>query len=165
MSLLFKQKRIGKYWEEFTIYKLRTMVEEAESMIDPEELICGKMKNDPRITKNGRKLRKFLIDEFPQFFNVLKGEMKIVGYRPQLSYECNKLPQDIKCSRFYQMPGVLPISYAFHNPWKEGPLLPEKYIEIERKYWREKEERPILTDMKYGAKILYNIMFRGYRGI
>lgn len=165
MSLIFRQKRVGKYWEEFTVYKIQTMVDGAESMIGPKDLICGKMKNDPRVTKNGRKLRKFFIDEFPQFFNVLKGEMKIVGYRPQPSHYYDKFPQDMQCSRFYHRPGILPIPYAFHDFNKEGPISLEKYIEVERKYWKEKEKRPILTDIKYGAKILCNIVFKGYRGL
>lgn len=91
--VLFKQIRNGKDTKEFEIYKFRTMHVDAEARL--EELtqfneIEGamfKMKNDPRVTKIGRFLRKTSIDEFPQLINVLKGEMTLVGPRPPLPKE------------------------------------------------------------------------------
>jgi len=93
----FKQKRIGKNGEDIYILKYRSMVENAEELLfkmmeeDPkikeEYLTNKKLKNDPRITKVGEFLRKTSLDEFPQFINVLKGEMSIVGPRPYLHRE------------------------------------------------------------------------------
>ena len=86
--ILFKQRRIGKKRKPFYIYKFRTMGVNAEKqkkdLMDQNELegAVFKMKNDPRVTRVGKILRKFSIDEFPQFFNVIKGEMSLVGTRP-----------------------------------------------------------------------------------
>jgi exopolysaccharide biosynthesis polyprenyl glycosylphosphotransferase len=86
--VLFKQCRIGKNNRQFCLYKFRTMVADADSM--KKELLkqsemsgpMFKMEDDPRITRVGKFLRKTSLDEFPQFVNVLKGEMSLVGTRP-----------------------------------------------------------------------------------
>lgn len=91
--VFFKQKRIGKDGKEFYMYKFRSMVTDAEERL--KELlkyneISGamfKMKEDPRITKIGRFIRKTSIDELPQLWNVLKGDMSLVGPRPPLPRE------------------------------------------------------------------------------
>ncbi len=86
--ILFRQKRCGLNGHPFTIYKFRTMVTDAEQRrqeLDAMNEMSGpvfKMKNDPRVTPIGRFLRKFSFDEFPQLFNVLRGEMSLVGPRP-----------------------------------------------------------------------------------
>ena len=85
---IFKQIRIGKNGRRFFIYKFRSMYSDAEErkkeMLKQNEMkgCMFKMKDDPRVTKIGRFLRKSSLDEFPQFFNVLKGEMSLVGTRP-----------------------------------------------------------------------------------
>ncbi|QFY75864.1 multidrug MFS transporter [Priestia megaterium] len=91
--VLFSQKRIGKDGKEFNMYKFRSMVTDAEAKL--QELLkhnetsgaMFKMKNNPRITKVGRFIRKTSIDELPQLFNVLKGDMSLVGPRPPLPRE------------------------------------------------------------------------------
>ena len=95
--IFFTQERIGKDGEPFKIYKYRTMVQGADKILerlmreDPaireEYTINKKLENDPRITKAGRFLREKSLDEFPQFINVLKGEMSTVGPRPYLPRE------------------------------------------------------------------------------
>ncbi|MGM0214814.1 sugar transferase [Enterococcus sp. AZ109] len=91
--VFFTQKRVGLNGESFTLYKLRTMSVGAEEQLGEllaQNEIQGpmfKMKNDPRITRIGRFLRKFSIDEFPQLINVVKGNMSIVGPRPALLHE------------------------------------------------------------------------------
>lgn len=91
--IIFSQDRIGKDGEVFRIYKLRSMVENAEELkkklIDENEMSgpMFKIKNDPRITKLGKFIRKTSIDELPQLFNVLKGDMSLVGPRPSLPSE------------------------------------------------------------------------------
>ncbi|MBI4649980.1 sugar transferase, partial [Candidatus Desantisbacteria bacterium] len=95
-KVFFKQERCGLNGRKYILYKFRTMVENAENKIN--ELYkfnemkgpVFKMKNDPRITKFGRFMRKFSIDEFPQLWNVFKGDMSIVGPRPPLPSEVNK---------------------------------------------------------------------------
>lgn len=78
-NIMFLQKRVGKNGKEFYIYKFRTMVTDAEKI--GKQITVGK---DSRITKVGAFLRKYKIDELPQLFNVLKGEMSLVGPRPEV---------------------------------------------------------------------------------
>ncbi|MGI8385435.1 sugar transferase [Robertmurraya sp. P23] len=91
--VLFKQVRVGKNGEEFYMYKFRSMVTDAEKQLENllkyNEVngLMFKMKDDPRVTKVGKFLRKTSLDEFPQLFNVLKGQMSLVGPRPALPRE------------------------------------------------------------------------------
>jgi lipopolysaccharide/colanic/teichoic acid biosynthesis glycosyltransferase len=87
--VFFRQERIGQGFRPFLIYKFRTMVEHASQkggMIT--------VANDPRVTRVGRVLRKTKIDELPQLFNVLKGDMSLVGPRPEVSQYVNRFPED-----------------------------------------------------------------------
>ncbi len=88
--VLFKQKRAGENGREFEILKFRTMVKDAEKFrsqvqrLDENGNLIHKNRNDPRVTRVGRFLRRFSLDEIPQFVNILKGEMSLVGPRPEL---------------------------------------------------------------------------------
>jgi len=84
--LIFKQERVGLHNEPFRMYKFRTMYVQTEE----EERKGWTHKDDPRITKIGRFLRKTSLDEFPQLFNVLKGDMSLVGTRPPTVDEWEK---------------------------------------------------------------------------
>ena len=98
--IFFRQSRIGRSGEMFKCYKFRTMVPDAEKVLldllerDPvaraEWQRDFKLKNDPRVTKIGAFLRKTSLDELPQLFNVLKGEMSLVGPRPIVQAELNR---------------------------------------------------------------------------
>ncbi len=94
--ILFKQVRMGKNGKSFYMYKFRSMVVDAEKRLPDivqHNEIAGpmfKMKDDPRITKIGKFIRKTSIDELPQFWNVLVGEMSLVGPRPPLPREVEK---------------------------------------------------------------------------
>lgn len=95
-SAIFPQKRIGLNGKEFKMYKFRSMVQDAEELkekLSKENEMSGpmfKMKNDPRVTKVGKFIRKTSIDELPQLLNILKGEMSLVGPRPSLPKEVAK---------------------------------------------------------------------------
>ena len=93
-SAFFKQKRVGLHGREFEMFKFRSMCVDAEAKLaalltqnDKTQGVTFKMKNDPRITRVGRLIRKTSIDELPQFINVLRGDMSIVGPRPPLPRE------------------------------------------------------------------------------
>ncbi len=94
--VFFKQVRVGKNGKRFIMYKFRSMVEGAEEMkndlrkLNELDGAIFKIKNDPRITPVGRFIRKFSLDELPQFINVLKGEMSLVGTRPPTPDEVSK---------------------------------------------------------------------------
>lgn len=96
-SILYSQDRIGKNGKIFRLHKFRTMVVNADEILDEllkknpdmarEYKLNKKLKNDPRITRFGKFLRKFSLDEFPQFINVFLGEMSLIGNRPYLPRE------------------------------------------------------------------------------
>ncbi len=97
--ILFKQERIGQFGKPFPFLKFRSMYANNDPKIHREfmkKVISGdvkkgsKMKDDPRITRVGRLLRRSSLDELPQFFSVLKGDMSLVGPRPPLPYECQE---------------------------------------------------------------------------
>ncbi len=93
--VIFRQDRCGLNGRRFTLYKFRSMVENAQELRPQlehlnEREVAFKIARDPRITPLGRWLRKFSIDEFPQFFNVLRGDMSIVGPRPPLPDEVDQ---------------------------------------------------------------------------
>jgi len=109
--VFFKQVRVGRDGEEFEVYKLRTMVIDAEAQLDNVRHLneakgpIFKIKDDPRITKVGGILRKTSIDELPQFINVLRGEMSIVGPRPALPSEVEQW-QPVLRNRLRVQPGI-----------------------------------------------------------
>lgn len=104
-SVFFKQVRMGKNSEEFVCYKFRSMRENGDEFLEsylvehPEEIqnyeIYHKYENDPRITKIGAFLRKTSLDELPQIFNVLKGEMSLIGPRPYMPNERQKIGDSV----------------------------------------------------------------------
>ena len=139
-SIFFKQRRIGKDGRTIVIYKFRTMVNGAEDLLkeilekDPnakyEYETTKKLKDDPRVTDAGKFLRKTSLDEFPQFINVLKGEMSLVGPRPYL-------PGEIKdMGRYYRsivmvkpgITGMWQVSGRSDLIFKERCILDEYYV-------------------------------------
>src|SRR5215207_456867 len=107
--VFFQQSRPGLGRRPFTMWKFRTMVPGAERQ---EAELCGagglffKPRNDARVTPVGRFLRKYSIDELPQFFNVLKGEMSLVGPRPVLWHELERFSSGEHLRRFEMKPGL-----------------------------------------------------------
>ena len=102
--VLFKQKRLGRDGDIFNILKFRTMIENAEK-IGPG---LSTFEGDPRVTRVGNILRKTSLDELPQLFNVLKGDMSIVGPRPPVPYHPRKYHEynDHQKQRFMVRPGI-----------------------------------------------------------
>jgi exopolysaccharide biosynthesis polyprenyl glycosylphosphotransferase len=137
-TVLFTQKRMGLNKRQFTMYKFRTMVPSAESIQEKfahlNEMAgpVFKIKNDPRITPIGRILRKTSIDELPQLFNVLKGDMSLVGPRaiPVRDYEC--FSEDWHRRRFSVPPGITCLWQVRGRnsiPFDEWMVLDMQYID------------------------------------
>ena len=109
--LIFKQARVGKNGRIFNIYKLRSMYVDAEerkqALMSQNKMdgLMFKMDNDPRITKVGKFIRKFSIDELPQFWNVLKGDMSLIGTRPPTVEEFEQYESHHK-RRLSMKPGI-----------------------------------------------------------
>ncbi len=110
--VLFRQRRVGHRGEAFTLFKLRTMVTDAEGRRADLERRNGraggplfKVERDPRITRVGRWLRITSLDELPQLFNVLRGDMSLVGPRPALPHEVAQFDEELR-RRHRVMPGL-----------------------------------------------------------
>ncbi|MBT29626.1 MAG: colanic biosynthesis UDP-glucose lipid carrier transferase [Thalassobius sp.] len=111
--VFYVSKRVGKHYKVFNFYKFRTMVVDADKKVKDlmhlnqyDSSVFFKVKNDPRITKIGAFLRKTSLDELPQFFNVLLGEMSLVGNRPLPIYEASYLTRDEWAERFLAPAGI-----------------------------------------------------------
>jgi exopolysaccharide biosynthesis polyprenyl glycosylphosphotransferase len=109
--IIYKQQRVGRGGRLFTFYKFRSMYRDADrrlqEVLDKNEKSgpIFKMKNDPRVTPVGRFLRKYSLDELPQLFNVLKGDMSLVGPRPPLPREVEQY-NDRALQRLSVLPGI-----------------------------------------------------------
>jgi lipopolysaccharide/colanic/teichoic acid biosynthesis glycosyltransferase len=88
--LFYRQERVGKGGNQFWVIKFRSMVVDAEKYVGT----VWASENDPRITPAGRLLRKMRLDEFPQFWNILKGEMTLIGPRPERPFFVNQLARE-----------------------------------------------------------------------
>ena len=110
---IYKQERIGLHGRPFNIYKFRSMVVDAEK--EGEELF--QQDNDPRLTRIGRFLRSHHLDELPQFWNVLKGDMSFVGYRPERRYYISQImEQDSRYEQLYQIrPGITSMATLYNG--------------------------------------------------
>lgn len=135
--VLFHQMRIGKDGRLFKMYKFRSMVRNAEQLLDSlqgQNEISGamfKMRNDPRVTRIGRFIRRTSLDELPQLINVLRGEMSLVGPRPALPREVAEYSSYHK-QRLLVMPGctgLWQVSGRSRLSFEEMVELDLKYIE------------------------------------
>ncbi len=110
---IYKQKRIGKDGKEFVLYKFRSMVDNAERYTGP----VWATKNDLRITRIGSIIRKFGIDEIPQLYNILKGDMSIIGPRPERPFFVEKLEKIIPfySQRYRAQPGITGLAQIKHK--------------------------------------------------
>lgn len=141
-EIIFKQKRVGLNGEEFEIYKFRSMVANAEELkekLAEENEMSGpmfKMKDDPRITKVGKFIRKTSIDELPQLINVVKGEMSLVGPRPSLPKEVAEFEEWMN-ERLLVKPGLTcywQVSGRNNVDFEDWMKLDIKYVR-ERNFW------------------------------
>ncbi|WP_202128559.1 sugar transferase [Paenibacillus dendrobii] len=135
-AVIFAQTRVGKNGKTFKMYKFRSMVRDAETMLGKlmeQNEVSGamfKMKNDPRITRVGRFIRKTSLDELPQLFNVLKGDMSLVGPRPPLPREVDDYTS-YDMMRLWVLPGctgLWQISGRNHVGFQEMVELDLEYI-------------------------------------
>lgn len=137
-SILFLQERVGLNKRKFLVYKFRTMVPNAEKLmatLENRNEMRGpvfKIKDDPRITPIGRLLRRSSIDELPQLFNVLKGDMSLVGPRPLPVRDYDGFNQDWQRRRFSVKPGITclwQIKGRNHISFDEWMLLDMQYMD------------------------------------
>ena len=145
-KIFFSQVRNGLHGKEFNIYKFRSMVHNAEDLLEQlksKNEMDGpvfKMKYDPRITKIGRIIRKTSIDELPQLFNILKGDMSLVGPRPPIPSEVNQY-NDYQIQRLMGKPGLT----CYWQIGGRNNIDFDEWVELDLKYLKE---RNIFIDLK-----------------
>jgi len=137
-DVMFRQTRVGVDGRDFTIFKFRSMYRDAEqklrALMEGNQYTDGplfKMKQDPRITRMGRWLRRFSLDELPQLVNVAKGDMSLVGPRPPLPSEVSQYGLDVR-RRLLVTPGLTglwQISGRSQLSWDESVRLDLHYVE------------------------------------
>jgi lipopolysaccharide/colanic/teichoic acid biosynthesis glycosyltransferase len=130
--VLYRQRRVGKDGREFDLLKLRTMVVGAERLGAGYAVDEG----DPRITRAGRVLRRLSVDELPQLWNVVRGDMSLVGPRPTLAYQVERYT-DRQRRRLEVKPGITgwaQIQGRASLPWSERIELDVWYVE-HRSFW------------------------------
>ena len=140
--IFFSQKRVGRNGKEFDMYKFRSMVVNAEELkekLAAQNEMSGpmfKMKDDPRVTKVGKFIRKTSLDELPQLWNVLKGDMSLVGPRPSLPKEVAQF-EDWMYKRLEVKPGLTcywQVSGRNNIDFEDWMKLDVKYVK-ERNLW------------------------------
>ena len=159
---LISLNRVGKNGQIFKVYKLRTMHPYSEYL---QEYVFkrndlqkgGKIKNDFRISPEGRILRVFWIDELPMIINILKGEMKLVGVRPLSEHFYSLYDKDLQQKRIKNKPGFIPPYYV------DLPETMDEIMESERKYLELYDQSPFMTDLKYFFIAFKNVLFKGVR--
>ena len=132
---LFKHERTGKYGKPFVFYKFRSM----KMNMNPYDM-SPKSGEDPRLIKCGKFLREFSLDELPQFFNVLKGDMSIVGPRPLYPSQARELDDDHK-RRLLIKPGIT----GFSQVYMRSVLTSKESLDLEVEYVRK---QGFLLDIK-----------------
>ena len=135
--VLFRQVRVGQGGREFGVYKFRTMVTNADALLaelaarNETDGLLFKIRDDPRVTRVGRYLRKRSLDELPQLLNVLLGQMSLVGPRPPLPTEVARYDGDV-ARRLLVKPGITglwQVSGRSDLPWEDGIRLDLYYVE------------------------------------
>jgi len=161
-SWLIKLPRTGKNGARVFVYKFRTMEPYSEYI---QDFIIkknglnddGTIKNDFRITKIGKFLRRYWLDELPMLLNLLKGDLKLIGFRPLSDSMLSKYPKEFVAIRNRYKPGLIP-PYYIDRPNSFSGL-----IESEKHYIQEYQKRGVLTDILYFYLFVKAVLFKGVR--
>ncbi|MDE7360010.1 MAG: sugar transferase [Lachnospiraceae bacterium] len=156
--VFFVQQRAGKDMKPFSIYKFRSMYVDAEKRMD--EMMKNneqtghafKIKNDPRITRAGKVIRRFSIDELPQLINIIKGDMSIVGPRPILTFQMEAC-SPYERQRLVVQPGLT----CYWQIGGRADVTWEEWVELDLDYI---EDMGLWTDFKMIARTV-PVVFRG----
>ncbi|OKZ65292.1 MAG: hypothetical protein BHW02_04785 [Clostridium sp. 28_12] len=160
--IFYSQNRIGKDGKIFKMYKFRSMVMGADEKLEKyleeneearkEYKINKKLKDDPRVTKIGKFIRKTSIDEFPQFVNVLKGDMSLVGPRPYLPREIDDMGK--------AYPYITAVKPGVTGLWQvsgRNDVTFEERLDLDIQYYKQKG---IKSDMKLLGKTVKKVAFK-----
>lgn len=144
--IFYYQMRVGKDGKPFRFYKFRSMVRNADALkaeLEKRNEASGpifKIENDPRVTRIGRVIRRYSVDEMPQLMNVLRGEMSLIGPRPHLPSEIEKYPE-YPMARLRVQPGLL----CFREVYGRSKMTFEEWLELDLLYI---QYRSVKTDLR-----------------
>ncbi len=161
-GIVYPMRRVGKGGKIINVYKFRTMYAYSEYL---QEYIYeknsldtgGKFKDDFRVSRVGKLLRRYWIDELPMVINVLKGDLKIVGVRPLSRHYLSLYTPELQNLRKKFKPGLIPPYYV------DLPETMEEIMDSEMRYLKAYEKHPFLTDVKYFFLVGYTILFKKAR--
>lgn len=161
-GVLFSMKRVGKNNQPITVYKFRSMhpyAEYAQAYLHKTNGldVGGKFKDDYRVSTGGKLIRKYWIDELPMLYNLLRGDIKLIGVRPISQHYFNLYPEELRNLRSQHKPGLLPPFYA------DMPKNFNDIVDSELQYLKAYEKAPLKTDLAYLGKILKNIFYNKAR--
>lgn len=155
--IIFRQVRVGRDGEHFLCYKFRSMYIDAEQRLkdlqtrNEADGPVFKMRNDPRVTRVGRIIRKLSIDELPQLLNVLKGDMSLVGPRPALPSEVARYSYD-QIGRLYATPGITGLQQVSGR----SDIDFTRWVELDLQYIAEQS---LLKDIEILLKTIPAVLF------
>jgi exopolysaccharide biosynthesis polyprenyl glycosylphosphotransferase len=144
--VIYRQERVGKWGRTFACYKFRSMFVDADAQkselmaLNEADEIVFKMRKDPRVTRVGRIIRKLSIDELPQLFNVIKGDMSIVGPRPPVPYEVSQYQYE-HFGRLDTVPGITGLQQVSGR----STVSFKRWIELDLQYI---QEQSLLKDIE-----------------
>lgn len=159
---LIKLRRVGNKGKLIKVYKVRTMYPYSEYL---QQYVYernglqegGKLKDDPRVTVVGKFLRKYWLDELPMIWNLLRGDMKLIGVRPISRHYFGLYPAEFQEYRKQFKPGLVPPVYI------TIPKTLDDVVELERAYLEEYEKRGWVTDLSYCWKLFHSIVIKRIR--
>ncbi len=152
--VIFRHKRVGKGGQEFYLYKFRSMVKDADDILHKHDKKLleefkkndWKVKNDPRITKLGKVLRSLTIDEFPQLYNVIKGDMSMIGPRAYVKRELDEQTSRYPETRAYTK-AILTVKPGITGPWQTSGRNEVPFVTRAKMDAEYASKRSILNDL------------------
>lgn len=161
-GVFIKLNRVGKNGKRIKVRKLRSMYAYSEFI---QEYIYenysladgGKLKRDPRVSVSGKIFRKYWIDELPMIWNILNGDLKIVGVRPLSAHYLGLYPESAVDKRLTTKPGLVPPFYY------DMPKTFDEIVASEMKYIKAYKKNAIITDIRYFFRAFINIVIKGAR--
>ena len=161
-GLIVKMQRLGQFAKPIYVYKLRTMhpySEYVQAYLHEQNGLDqgGKFKNDFRVIAGGNVIRKYWLDEIPMLYNLLRGDLKLIGIRPLSEHYFSLYPVAAQAIRIKHKPGLLPPFYA------DLPQTFDEIVQSELTYLAAYEAAPLATDLRYLRRILVNIIINKAR--
>jgi lipopolysaccharide/colanic/teichoic acid biosynthesis glycosyltransferase len=168
-NIFYPRETYGKNGKLINVPKLKSMRTPTLSFLKKTQIYetdeFGKLLNDPDMLWYGNFIRKYGIDELPQIYSIIKGDLSLVGIRPKEKSFWDSIPNSHREKIFKNKPGLLPAVYLIYDRFENlsSKDINKKILAFERLYSYKKTINPIQTDVLFGFKILGNIIFNGLR--